>query len=171
LYDYKSAKKVPQYSYPWQDHVAQLNINRWLVDYADEIELRDGTRLPLDDAAVREVFVPHDWQELVVVYFDNEQVKSLTATTSINVPTKAGGTRKARVPEIWEDERVERYIAERYIAARVALLDGAAPIPPGWEHQSHVLCGYCPVRRQCATDEFDEALAEALAARDNQQGR
>lgn len=181
LGDYKRTKEVPRFNYPWEDHKVQVNINRWLVDKADTVAIhetdagivgschalgvegidgllewdRDAERATWDLTVpgVRARFVPVEWQELVLIYVDDKGPKPLVCTESIKVPTKAGGTRNARIPEIWSDERVESYIAEHYVAARLALLAGIAPIPKGWEFQSHVLCGYCPMRRLCAEHE------------------
>lgn len=165
LYDYKRTKEVPRFNSVWPDHAAQLNINRWLVDNADTVSIADefvalshalvgmdGDAFIYDmtDPAVRERFVPFEWQELIIVYVDDKGPKPIVVTESIDVPTKAGGTKKARVPAFWTEEVCENYIAERYVAARLAFLSATAPIPVGWEHQSHVLCGYCPVRDMCA---------------------
>lgn len=160
LFDYKRTKAVPRFDTVWGDHVEQLNVNRWLVDNADSVDVRTGNDqgqgFDLHLPAVRERFVPVDWQELVIVYVDDQGPKPITVTESIDVPKVGGvGTKKARVPAIWPDAQVEAYITERYIAARTALLEHNAPIPVGWEHQSHILCNYCPVRRMCASLEAD----------------
>lgn len=165
LYDYKRTKEVPRFNTVFGNHVEQLNVNRWLVDHADLVEVKDeygsiahalvsttddSFTYDMTNPAVRDLFVPYEWQELVIVYVDDKGPKPIAVTESIDVPTKQGGTKKARVPAFWDEEKTEAYIAERYIAARLAFLKGSAPIPPGWNHQSHVLCGYCPVRKLCA---------------------
>lgn len=167
LYDYKRTKEVPRFGRVWPDHGAQLNINRWLVDNADTVEVAaveglepDALALngkavyDLDRDDVRAYFVPVDWQDLVIVYADDLGPSRLSFTKSIQVPKKgSAGTKAARVPDIWSDEKVEAYIAEHYVTARRALLDGIAPIPEGWEYQSHALCVRCPQRRLCAENE------------------
>lgn len=150
LFDYKRTKEVPRFNTVWPDHVQQLNINRWLIDHADTVEVKGEGVLDLTDPAIRSRFVPVEWQELVIVYVDDKGPKPITATESIDVPTKTGGTKKARIPALWDNEKVEEFIAEKYVAARTSLTAGIAPIPEGWENQSHVLCGYCPVRGLCA---------------------
>lgn len=170
LYDYKRTKETPRYGRAWPDHGAQLNINRWLVDNADSVEMKEEppaaapglirawrddkgqwhALYDMTDPAVRERFVPVDWTDLVVYYADDRGPVPISVTKSIRVPAKKGGTKPARVPDIWEDDAVETYISEHYIEARLALLAGIAPIPAGWEHQSHPLCGKCPFRRECA---------------------
>lgn len=155
LYDYKRTKEVPRFNTTWPDHTAQLNINRWLVDYADYVE-HEGERYDLQDADVRARFVPVEWQELVVVYVDDKGPKPIAVTKSIQIPKKDGnGTKAARVADIWSDKDCEDYIVREYVESRLALNTGIAPIPEGWEHQSHVLCGYCPVRDLCAAAERD----------------
>ena len=162
LFDYKRTKAVPRFDSVWGDHVEQLNVNRWLVDHADSVDVKigdnQGEGFDLSEPGARARFVPVDWQELVIVYVDDMGPKPITVTESIDVPKVGGvGTKKARVPAIWSDERIEEYISVRYIQARRALLDHTAPIPVGWEHQSHVLCGYCPVRGLCAEKEAQGA--------------
>lgn len=177
LYDYKRTKEVPRFEHVWPDHIAQLNINRWLVDNADRVQLKESGEwaqradaysttgvkgiLSYDSTTgeaqwdmhhpdVRKRFVPVDWQELIIVYVDDKGPKQITVRESIRVPAKKGGFKNARIPVIWDDQQVETYITENYVKARQALVAGTAPIPDGWEHQSHVLCGYCPMRRMCA---------------------
>lgn len=152
LWDYKRTKEVPRFNQMWGDHAEQLNINRWLVDHADTVE-HMGETFDMTDELVRKRFVPVEWQELVILYVDDKGPKPITLTKSIDVPTLAGGTKKARVPDVWDDARVEALIAETYIEARLGLQAGIAPIPPGWENQSHVLCGYCAVSDICAARE------------------
>jgi hypothetical protein len=180
LFDYKRTKEVPRFDSVWGDHVEQLNVNRWLVDHAETVGIKgyeNDPRLPpplevLDNGTcvfdltrpdVRSFFVPMDWQELVIVYVDDKGPKPLTVMESIDVPKVGGvGTKKARVPALWSDEKCEAFIAERYIAARNALTSKSAPIPKGWERQGHILCGYCPVRDLCADQErADEATSAA----------
>ncbi len=148
LYDYKFTKENPRWNDPWKDHVEQGQINRWLVDNCDRVVWR-GEEYVGDDLAR---FRPLDWQGIVVVYMDDKGPKPLTCTESIDVPKVGGvGTKKARVPSIWSDEVVQDLVVERYAAAHSALTLGVIPpAPAGWENQSHVLCGYCAVRSECA---------------------
>lgn len=178
LYDYKRTGQVPRFNYAWGNHVEQLNVCRWLVDNADRVALVEAGRGALDaetlrgapgcisvelrdddtllatwdmtHEAVRARFVPYEWTELIVVYVDDDGPKPLIITESIRVPAKKGGTKPARVAAVWEDEKVEAFIADHYVQARHALNNRIAPIPSGWEFQSHTLCGYCAVRRSCA---------------------
>ncbi|MGZ4522052.1 MAG: hypothetical protein ACXVXO_01370, partial [Mycobacteriaceae bacterium] len=95
--------------------------------------------------------------EIIVVYMDDKGSKPLRCTTSIDVPKVSGeGTKKAVVADIWTDEAVEELIDVRFPAAYDALTEGNIPPPPeGWELQSHVLCGYCAVRKECAQLEME----------------
>lgn len=150
LYDYKRSKEVPRFDKMWPDHAQQLQINRWLIDHADWVELADGSVFNRGDEAF-DALLPIEWQELIIVYIDDKGPKPIAAWKSIDIPKRDGkGTKKARVPDIWSDEDVEDFIAKSYPEAREAFTIAIAPIPDGWENQSHVLCGYCPMRRECA---------------------
>jgi hypothetical protein len=158
LYDYKRTKEVPKYrSSPWDDHVEQLNVNRWLVDNADHVTTNGAHDYDLsaDRPDINAMFRPVDWQALVIVYVDDNGPMPLTCTESVPWNETHGGRRRrtARVPAIWPDEKVEALIARRYVAARRALNEHLAPMPTGWEHQSHALCVRCPMRRYCAAYE------------------
>lgn len=168
LYDYKTNKENPRFNKVWADHEAQLNINRWLVDHAEYVEYHGETynidpKLGVEEKAVG-LFRPVDWQGLVIVYMDDKGAKPLTVMETILVPAKTtGGMKKARVPAIWSDEKCEAYIYERYPQVKAALLDGELPeIPPGYEHQGHPLCGYCPVKARCRALELEAQVKEAL---------
>lgn len=151
LYDYKFTKEVPRWNTPWPDHGEQCNVNRWLVDHAESVVWR-GVSYTGKDV---ERFRPQEWEDLVLVYMDDRGPKPLRVTKSIDIPKVDGtGTKKARVSDIWSDEQAEEFIYARYAAANDALnLGNLPPAPAGWEYQSHVLCGYCPVRKHCAAHE------------------
>lgn len=178
LYDYKMTKEVPRFNYPWDDHVAQLNVNRWLVDNASWVEYRDAVFL-LDasaeaaakkwidanginkwlDVDVRKnvaTFRPTMWNELIVLYMDDKGPKPITCTKSIDVPTvKGNGTKKQRVPDIWDDTKVMSYINEKYAIAKRALVDGVLPeIPAAFKNWDHPLCNFCPKRDVCVAEEL-----------------
>lgn len=149
LYDYKFCKEVPRWEYAWKDHIAQMNVNRWLVDHAETVEWNGGT-FDMSDPKNQARFRPVDWQGLIVVYMDDKGSKPILITRSEDAPTKAGGTKKVRVADLWDDERTERYIRDNYAAAQAALEGNTLPdIPEGYEYWQHPLCGYCPVKDQC----------------------
>lgn len=177
LYDYKTTKSVPRFDRMWEDHALQLQINRWLVDNAHEVEFEGKTynlRTGRGAAANRDRFVPIDWQELVIVYLDNDGPKTIPVWKSIVVPTKDGkGTKKARTADIWTDEQALEVIEEQYARTKEAMKfvtaareDGdidlglLPPVPVGFTHQAHVLCNYCPVRLECRTyDELERGVS------------
>lgn len=183
LYDYKNTGSIPRFGTPWKDHVEQLNVNRWLVDHAHTVEITgkapEGLPLDLPDGAtwregdqlfldltndyIRPLFVPYEWQSLVIIYMDENGPAPMTVTKSIQVPKKDGnGTKAARVPDIWSDEYATEFIREQYEKASKALTEGNLPeIPPGYEHQAHPLCGYCPVRARCRELELEGLLGQA----------
>lgn len=151
LYDYKFTKEVPRWNTPWPDHGEQCNVNRYLVDHAERVTYRGKTYTGKDV----DQFRPAEWTDLVLVYMDDRGPKPLRVTKSIDIPKADGkGTKKARVSDIWSDEQAEEYILNRFTAANDALNNGnLPPAPAGWEYQSHALCGYCPVKRECAAAE------------------
>jgi hypothetical protein len=169
LYDYKFNKENPRWEKAWDEHIAQVNINRWLVDHADYVEWKDeDAAVPFDYALTdagaeylhafqsevrpnRERFVPVDWQGLYLVYMDDKGPKQILCTKSIQIPKKDGnGTKAARVADIWSDDRVEEYMHERYVRAKEALVEYVLPDPgPGFETFNHPLCGFCPVKGDC----------------------
>lgn len=180
LYDYKVTKEVPKFSYPWEDHVAQNNVNRWLVDNGWWVEYR-GEFFLLDAAREKEAlafcserdeflntnvrqnvakFRPVMWNELVVVYMDDRGPKPIACTKSIDVPkVSGGGTKKQRVPDIWADIDVESYISTRYLAAKTALEGNELPeIPAAFEGWQHPLCGFCPKKTECISLQFTGEL-------------
>lgn len=179
LYDYKNTKSIPRYGKPWEDHVQQLNINRWLVDHAHTVQLdlrMEGVEnfitdehdqnyywYDLTNPDVRPFFVPYEWQALIIVYMDENGPAPMTVTKSIQVPKVGGvGTKAARVPEIWDDEYATEFIREHYAVASKALDGGQLPdIPPGYEHQAHPLCAYCPKRARCRELELEGLLSQA----------
>lgn len=163
LYDYKFSKEVPRYNYPWKDHIEQVNINRWLVDHAHTVEY-GGVKYDLSSESVRRRFVPVDWRALILVYMDDKGPKPLPVTRSEQVPKASGeGTKAARVPDVWADDKVEPIIRERYEERQRSLLERTLPpIPEGYEAQQHPLCGYCPKRARCRELELEELIAERL---------
>lgn len=152
LDDYKTCKPggAPRYGGPWEDHVKQVQINRWLVDHAYKVEY-DGDEYELDDPAVRWRFVPPKWDSLRVIYLDVDKgPQVMTCDKSIKVVGKNGRDKPRRVPDIWPDDQVEALVRSLYEERREAHASGTVPpIPSGFERQGHVLCGYCPVKSMC----------------------
>lgn len=131
LYDFKTTTTPPLYG-PWQDHVEQVQVYRWLIDrhYSE-----DDKEKP-------------DWQCLIVVYLTDKDVRAMPVTKSVQIE---GQKRKIRVPDIWSDDTVEKLLNERLkVWEQATRSDSPPPIPDGWEAQSHPLCGFCPVRMDCA---------------------
>lgn len=191
LYDYKFSKENPRYDYPWPDHVAQGQVNRWLCDYADYVQWRDqfwplterGADLIIeangcDDPRVgewdlsvnRENFTPPDWQGIYVVYMDDRGPKPMLCTKSIDVPKVGGnGTKKARVADIWDDDRVEAYVLDGFVKVDTAfstMTQGQPPeIAPEFYGWSHPLCEWCAVKDKCITYFIRDATGVQQEAR------
>ena len=153
LYDYKTTKEVPRFNYVWGDHVEQLNVNRWLVDHAHKATYQHQ-EYDLTSPEVRKMFVPEHWNDLIIVYIDDRGPKPISATRSEDVPKADGkGTKKVRVLDLWNNEKAENWIREKYAEAQFALdgswEGGLPPVPDhmaGWDHP---LCGWCPKKVEC----------------------
>lgn len=160
LGDYKFPKEVPRFNYPWEDHIEQCQVNRWLVDHAYKVVYRgEEHRLVEDDGTINEDvrarFVPKQWTRLEVVYADQKGPKPLTITKSVDVPKKDGkGTKKVRVPDIWPDDRVEALIRGRYAELRMWLDEEKVP-PQPWDW-THPLCQWCPHMAVCIEQHYRE---------------
>jgi hypothetical protein len=150
-FDYKTNKENPKFAYPWGNHVEQLNVNRWLVDHATEVEW-SGDTYDLTDSEVRAFFVPAEWTALVVVYMDDRGPKPLPCLKTIKVPKAdpSSGMKSKRVPHIWSDEYAEEWIRGRYADIRTHIENGTLPaIPDAFEGWAHPLCGFCPKKKEC----------------------
>lgn len=177
--DYKSTREVPVFDYPWGDHKEQGQINRWLVDNCDYYEYRKekyattdvgamhlhGACLDAEDyreniARVR----PYDWQGIRVIYMDNDKVKPILVSKSIDIPQKGDPkkTKKAKVADIWEDERVEALVRANYAKAVDALNpdnDKLPDIPEAYKSWKHPLCNYCAVKDACVEEYIESEVA------------
>lgn len=147
LYDYKTCEEPPRF-YPWEDQVLQVQINRWLVDHAFQVEHQGEIYTDQDDLMR---FRVAEWDSLWLVYLSPKMPVPMKVTKSVQIAkTNGEGTKSARVADIWSDERVEQYIVETYHQRKEALVKGVLPpIPPAFEKQQHPLCGYCPMRGPC----------------------
>lgn len=157
LDDYKTCKPggAPRYGGPWEDHVKQVQINRWLVDHAHSVEY-DGDTFALDDPEHRWRFVPPAWKSLRLIYLDVDKgPQVMTCTRSEQVTGKNGRPKNVRVPDVWADETVEPMVRRLYAERLAAHSSACVPdIPEGFERQQHVLCAYCPVKSMCWDIEF-----------------
>ena len=182
--DYKFTGKVPVFDYAWGDHKEQGQVNRWLVDHCDYYTLADGTSHACTDRGAMhlhgelqspEVYRenaarvrPVDWQGVIVLYMDNDTVKPILVTKSIDVPQKSDPkkTRKARVADIWDDDRVFEHIIARFGEADAGLNgDGIPDIPDDYKSWKHPLCGYCPVKDACVDLYIESEVSARITQR------
>lgn len=183
LYDYKFTKQNPVFDYPWKDHREQCQINRWMVDTCDYVEMPTGKTYyvtakgaaalgekfdPEQGRRHGEMFRPFDWQGLIVVYMDDAGPKPILVSKSIDIPQKGDPTKtkKAKVADIWEDERVEGLVRANYLAAQQALNDDSTlpPIPPDYESWKHPLCNFCPVKDTCVEEYISHEVNVRVSA-------
>ncbi len=170
MYDYKNGADVPRYDYMYQSHNEQLQFNRWIVQH--------HTRAEKNDRLVLLPFNPRnmEFDHLVIVYMDLDGPKVLETTKTIEVPNKTvPGTKKRKVPDIWEDDTVldgwEDYrggfipgMRPRFAALRAAFNsypdfpEECAEVwggPPGWGCPGFP---WCPLRGKCLASRYPNGL-------------
>lgn len=137
LRDWKFPKKLPRWGKPWDNHCAQVQDYRWLVNNAKRWEPDLGGVKPNELNINR----------LGVVYVAEDSVMPLEVTKSVQVAnTSRSGTHPVRVPDVWPDEEVEALLVARYTTLQDAYARYEAdkelpPMPPGfdyirdWQHQ------------------------------------
>lgn len=127
LLDYKRVRRVPPR--PRAEHVAQLQVYRWLVDHADQVAV--GGEVFTEDL---DRFRCTSWTRLAVVYIHSSD-----------------GPVVMDVGPVWPDGRVEGLVREG-VRRWVQAWEGTVP-DAAWPDQSHPLCEYCHVRTECRTIE------------------
>ena len=162
LWDYKNTAKVPRWNNVYPNHAEQLQINRWIVNNAVKWE-KDGEPydLTLD---VRTMSFEH----LVIMYLDLDGPKPLEYMESIDVPTTSkyakSATKKAKIPGVWNDERVLDLLLPRFNAMRAALdsypkfPDIAQKVwggPKDWRCPGYPLC---PLNGKCLAARYPGGL-------------
>lgn len=143
LVDFKTTEpeKVPPFN-PYRGHTEQLQIYRWLVEHAEGVGSSPEKLQPAPQVEI---------SSLAIIYLTRRDAKKVTVTRSAQVPKANGdGTKSARVPDIWSDDRVQALIAER---AEQVTADQMPELPEGWGLARGPLCSYCPAstRATCIT--------------------
>lgn len=136
--DWKFPKQVPRWDKVWNDHEAQLNCYRYLVNHMEKTDPSGVTPYsPNEYTQLR------DWtcRSVGVVYMDGEGVKPLEVRRAYDVPTKAGAksaTKKEKRVYVWSDEEVLAYLIPRIERLEAAFeqydTDGTLPeYPAGFD--------------------------------------
>lgn len=153
IIDLKTRKKVPTWDEPFEDHVTQLNFYRWLVNHHNEKAI-----------GILQEAIEAKYTSLVIWYVDPETVKPLEVRKKIEVATKPGAkypTRNIKVPDVWDDAKVEAELVPRYKKLHDAfeafeIARELPPYPPGidpmpnswWIHR------FSPVAEHCLKHHF-----------------
>lgn len=102
VWDYKTTENPPAYGYMWDDHLHQLQFNRFIFNNATKWDAPPGVdpkTIPLDPFNTR-------IQHVAIVYLGPKGPKVIEAQKSIKVPARNGGTKTVKVPDIWDDAKV-----------------------------------------------------------------
>ncbi len=159
LVDLKTTKNIPKWDKVWDDHNAQLQTYRYLINHAERMQ--HGDEIVAADPEVTGL----TFSTVGIWYCDDEGYKPLEARISRDVPTKAGAkneTKKVRLPDLWSDEKVESFIVpridaylsdvQRYQATgRLPAMPVEDPMPQSfWPHR------YSPVAYLCLDAYYKE---------------
>lgn len=172
IWDYKNTAEVPRYDYPYAGHTEQLQFNRWIIANAVKWEKDDEPYdLPFD---VRHM----EFEHLAIMYMDIDGPKPLECVTTIEVPTGPGAkypTKKKKVPDVWDDEKVlwgwKDYagqeipgLVDRFKAMRLALNE-YPNFPKGlaeeWGGEATWECPgfpHCPLKGKCLASRYPGGL-------------
>lgn len=155
LWDYKTAKRIPNFGHIWPNQEAQLQINRWIIDHA----VGWGDEGPSDKktwSSFGPEMRPQEWTSLRIVYITDETMAVHEVTKRIRVPNKTReGEHTEIVPDIWSDEQVLDYMMPRWEELTRAFAGWPEHVPPipeeigadAWGRKFP--CGWCPVRDEC----------------------
>ncbi len=128
--DYKCPtddRSIPSYGYPWPSQVEQLQFNRYIVNHAERWDLPEGVELPFDPRAL-------NFENLYIVYVGSKMVKVIECQKSVQKTYKNGNTGPMKVPDIWDDEKVEDEMVPR-LTAMLRALDAYPEWPDGLEEE------------------------------------
>ena len=131
LSDWKTTENPPSFGYAYRHHKEQVNLNRWVVNHATRW-LSPGTTaddpqdpIPVDPRTI--VF-----RQLSVVYIGPKEPKTILIEKTAERKTPNGQLIKAKVPDVWTDAAVRKYIDPRIEGFEMAL-DAYPDWPEGLE--------------------------------------
>lgn len=119
LTDYKVTDNPPKYNYPYSSHKEQLEVNAFIVRNAERVAYNghdvEFEALPFDPRK-------NPPQQLAIVYMSPKAPKVLTVEHTEQVfNARTGKFKKAKVPELWSDEKVRAFIEPRLEVLQRAL--------------------------------------------------
>jgi len=139
LSDYKVTENPPRYNTPYNNHTEQVQFNAYVCRNATAFECPEelGKR---DDWSALD-FDPREFpaEKVQLVYLAPKFVKTLTVEREETVvkTLKAGPVlRKAKVPYVWEDDKVEEILIPR-----LGLFKEALEVYPEWPKGTEEIWG------------------------------
>lgn len=127
LGDWKYTETPPSFDYPYRKHTDQLQLNRWVVNHAENWTL-DGK--PFDMP-----FNPRTWvcEHLWVTYLGPKEPKVIEVVKSVDHRTPNNKVVKRKKPYIMPDEQLEETLLMPRLAAMVRALEAYPNWPAGVE--------------------------------------
>lgn len=158
--DLKTTTEVPKYDAPYQDHVRQLQMYRYLVNHATRWDADLGDIVPSEMRITR----------LGLWYVDDKGPKPLEIRSKTQVPTGKGSkypTKTVKVPNIWSDEECEAVLVDRYVEVAEAFAGyeydkSLPPYPPGFDHIKHPSHRFKPTARMCVDRHYEDLRVKEI---------
>lgn len=148
LADYKRTENPPDW-YPYRHHKEQVNLNRWVTNHATRW-LSPGTKdgelqdpIPVDPRTI-------DFKMLTVVYLAPKGPMTLLIEETEEFKTPNNRIEKRKVPQVWSDKEVRKWLDPRLEAMEQALASypewpEGLETYPGWEGPADWRCPGIPL--------------------------
>lgn len=146
LGDYKTTENPPGFGYAYRHHKEQVNLNRWVVNHATKWNDPKGRaqgeegamEIPVDPRTIK-------FHQLYVVYLGPKGPDTKLIETTREMPTPNQKMVKRKVPEVWTDEAVRKFLDPRLEAVQMALSQypewpEGLETYPGWEGPASWKC-------------------------------
>jgi len=145
LSDWKTTENPPDF-YPYRHHKEQVNLNRWVVNHATRWLDPDGNEaaIPVDPRTIQ-------FRQLSVVYLGPKKPLTFVIEKTAERTSPNGHKFKAKVPDVWTDAAVRKFLDPRLEGMELALEsypewpDGLEDYPgfegpAGWKCPGPPLC-------------------------------
>lgn len=115
LSDWKTTENPPNFGYAYRHHKEQVNLNRYVVNHAARWRGPNGEDdIPADPRHI-------DFTHLSVVYLGPKEPKTILIEKSIDHVTPNGRSIKKKVPDVWTDDAVRKFLYPRLEGVEMAL--------------------------------------------------
>jgi hypothetical protein len=117
LSDWKTTENPPNFGYAYRHHKEQVNLNRWVVNHATRWLDPQGstdTPIPVDPRTIQ-------FTQLSVVYLGPKEPKTILIEATREAKTPNGATIKRKVPDVWTDKAVRKFLDPRLEGLEMAL--------------------------------------------------